>query len=434
MSRPPPIDDRLLRGELDDAQRERLVRAVADSPQARAEWAQCLLEDVLLRQLAQPPQSTFARRRRWMPVALVATAALLLLGVGLAIALGDGDAPTTPPDPATRVHNIGPDRYAGTADGAACHYLGAQLPEPDAAGTWQLQHAGDLQLAVAERSTATPVRVQTPRATFEVVGTRFDVHHGDHWTRLAVHDGRVRAHVDGTHDTPIDAGRWWRIDATGAIDAGTLLDDDPAALFDLRQSPVAHYPNRGDLAAAADLLPRLHDPMRTAGGLVLSEDGYLHTREPLRFACTGRGPGIKTITAWMHVHDLAAAPDTALRLYSLAEDLPRQEDIPKVWTISPAAFATAGIGPGDVVHIALVPHQGRLVILLDGKVVAYLPPDLLPPADGTPRYLIIAPTHLPPGVQAPRWLRCAFYERVFTDADIAAQIAAGPDGLVSWIE
>ena len=66
---------------------------------------------------------------------------------------------------------------------------------------------GELSLDVAPQSSGYPLRLQTPSAEVEVLGTQFNVTADDSATRLAVHEGLVRVTrlADGkTRDVPAD--------------------------------------------------------------------------------------------------------------------------------------------------------------------------------------------------------------------------------------
>ncbi len=434
MTQAPPFDERLLSHELDDAQREQLLRTMATSPEARAEWAQCLVEDVLFLRLARPPLNAFAPARRPRRMPLLAVAAVLLLGLGLGVLValrGSGDTPpATAPTPPPLVRALGPARFAGSVDGSDWRFLGQNLPQRTAAGVWQLERGGILQMDVQPRHRREAVRIDTPRTRFDIVGTRFIIRHHPYATTLAVFDGRVTAHPHGKPTVTTAAGSWWQIDDQGHTTIGPLLDDHPSALYDFRYADGDTYLNTGPLGPDGDLLAiELANPSRSVAGLAIHGVGYLATRKPLPFALTG-GEGIRTVTMWMRTHDRDAAPRYEERLFALHPRRPEIDESPRIWTLSSQTLDAAGIGSRELVHIALCLRSGQPALLLNGELVGYAPSG----GDSTtqPQHLLIAGSKLPDTIEPPRWIRLALYNRVLSDAEIQAQIATGPDGLVTW--
>ncbi len=179
------------------------------------------------------------RRRRTTAWLLGAAAALILLGVSGVLFLrapdagfasivriaewngavrwtGDGGRPI-------RGLRVGDELAGGTLEvGAADSW--AELTFDDGTKVWASGPAivtfsegpegkrihlrkGELSLDVAPQSSGYPLRLQTPSAEVEVLGTQFNVTADDSATRLAVHEGLVRVTrlADGkTRDVPAD--------------------------------------------------------------------------------------------------------------------------------------------------------------------------------------------------------------------------------------
>jgi ferric-dicitrate binding protein FerR (iron transport regulator) len=227
---PEPIPwDLLVRyaaGETDAAATASLSRRVETDPAVAAALADVLLHAVLARDAAETTRGRGSRaefpppRRailRWTALA----AALLLLG-GLAwLAPGrpepavvtltrlDGAARWTGADgevrdalhagsslPGGLLETVSDQSTLGLAfaDGTTLTLLGraAITISDDADGKTVRLRSGSLSADVRPQPPGRPLRVHTPTALLEVLGTRFDVDSDEANTRLAVTEGRVR--------------------------------------------------------------------------------------------------------------------------------------------------------------------------------------------------------------------------------------------------
>jgi ferric-dicitrate binding protein FerR (iron transport regulator) len=323
-------------GECDAPQAAELSRRIENDPALAAALAEVLLQAVAVRDDAEahPERPVIAVvKPRWRSAVILSAAAAITLLISivwliqtggerhiLTVMQADGSVRWTGAGGEVRETLVnGSTLPGGTletvsddatlvisfADGTTLTLLGRSLATLSDDGQKNVHlRSGSLSADVRPQPARRPLRIHTPTALLEVLGTRFEVDSDDANTRLAVNEGRVRL-------TRLIDGR--SADVPAQHETIASLSGAEMPVMPRRQPEVLW---RSDLAAG---------PAGTQGRWLPAE-GYIEARlatEPVFLPKSSRGPvtihRVGLTLPWQNRANIHVQPDSRLRVRGRAK-------------------------------------------------------------------------------------------------------------------